>query len=245
MTKSAVSDWSTTASSNTDVGGISLAEGVMLPSAVNNAFREIMAQIATAGFVGATTTVTLTNKTLTAPTINNPTLVLKQGSAPTPTAEGDMQWDTDDDVIVVGDGTSQKRFYAPISGTWTPAFSATGCTFSYATQYGGYRKVNDLVTIWGELVLNTSGNTIVANTLSITGLPFTPAASPTRIPLFSEWTLNPTNYVQLQARISGSSTTMAIVGNTAAGGNTGAQNANAVLSATLGSVFRFSGQYLV
>lgn len=52
-------------------------------------------------------TETLTNKTLT-----TPTLTLKQGTSPTPTAEGDIQWDTDDDAIVVGDGSSQKIFRA-------------------------------------------------------------------------------------------------------------------------------------
>jgi len=46
MSKVAVTDWSTTAEDNTDVGGISLAENVMLPSAVNNALREVMAQVA-------------------------------------------------------------------------------------------------------------------------------------------------------------------------------------------------------
>lgn len=55
--------------------------------------------------VGLTATQTLTNKTLTTPTIT-----LKQGTAPTPTAEGDIQWDTDDNTIVVGDGASQKTF---------------------------------------------------------------------------------------------------------------------------------------
>ncbi|MCA9360082.1 hypothetical protein KC850_03530 [Candidatus Kaiserbacteria bacterium] len=55
--------------------------------------------------VGLTATQTLTNKTLT-----QPTLVLKQGAAPTPTAEGDIQWDTDDNQIKVGDGASTKTF---------------------------------------------------------------------------------------------------------------------------------------
>jgi hypothetical protein len=50
MSKDAVSDWDATAANNTDIGGISLAEGVMLPSAVNNSIREMMAQIKTAGF---------------------------------------------------------------------------------------------------------------------------------------------------------------------------------------------------
>lgn len=55
--------------------------------------------------VGLTATQTLTNKTLT-----QPTLTLKQGTGPTPTAEGDMQWDTDDNQIKVGDGSGTKTF---------------------------------------------------------------------------------------------------------------------------------------
>lgn len=53
MTKSQYSDWSATAGSNTDIGGISLAENVMVPSAVNNALRELMAQLKAAGFISA------------------------------------------------------------------------------------------------------------------------------------------------------------------------------------------------
>ena len=44
MAKNKISDWSSTAASNTDVGGINIAEG-MLPSDVNNAMREMMAQV--------------------------------------------------------------------------------------------------------------------------------------------------------------------------------------------------------
>jgi hypothetical protein len=46
MAKNSVSDWSTTASDNTDIASISLAEGVMRPPAVNDAIRAVMAQIA-------------------------------------------------------------------------------------------------------------------------------------------------------------------------------------------------------
>jgi hypothetical protein len=53
MPKTQVSDWDTTAANNTDIGGISLAEGVMLPSSVNNAIREMMAQIKSAGFASS------------------------------------------------------------------------------------------------------------------------------------------------------------------------------------------------
>lgn len=52
MAKNAVSDWDTTAANNTDVGGISIAENCAMAN-LNNAMREIMAQIKTAGFIGA------------------------------------------------------------------------------------------------------------------------------------------------------------------------------------------------
>jgi hypothetical protein len=52
MPKSAVSDWSSTAADNTDVGGISIAEGAAMAN-MNNAMREMMAQIKTAAYVGA------------------------------------------------------------------------------------------------------------------------------------------------------------------------------------------------
>lgn len=48
MSKDALDEWDTTAANNTDIGGITLAESVMLPSQVNNAFRELMSQLATA-----------------------------------------------------------------------------------------------------------------------------------------------------------------------------------------------------
>ena len=55
MPKSAYSDWSTTAASNTDVGGINIDEGCAMAN-LNNAMREIMAQLKTAGFVTASGT---------------------------------------------------------------------------------------------------------------------------------------------------------------------------------------------
>lgn len=50
MSKDAYADWDTTAANNTDIGGITLAESAMLPSQVNNAFREMMAQLKTGDF---------------------------------------------------------------------------------------------------------------------------------------------------------------------------------------------------
>ena len=44
MTKPNVQSWDPAATNNTDVGGISLAENIMRPPAVNNAPRELMAE---------------------------------------------------------------------------------------------------------------------------------------------------------------------------------------------------------
>ena len=42
--------------------------------------------------------------------LTQPTLTLKQSAAPTPTAEGDIQWDTDDNILLVGDGAAAQTF---------------------------------------------------------------------------------------------------------------------------------------
>ena len=44
MSKDKVSEWSATASNNTDIGGINISEGCA-PSGINNAIRELMAQV--------------------------------------------------------------------------------------------------------------------------------------------------------------------------------------------------------
>ena len=44
MAKNKISEWSSTPANNTDVGGIDIAEGCA-PSGINNAMREMMAQI--------------------------------------------------------------------------------------------------------------------------------------------------------------------------------------------------------
>jgi len=44
MAKNKISEWSSTPSNNTDIGGINIAEGCA-PSGINNAIRELMAQV--------------------------------------------------------------------------------------------------------------------------------------------------------------------------------------------------------
>ena len=83
MPKNKVSEWSVTASSNTDIGGININEGCP-PSGINNAIRELMAQVrdfqlgadgdgltvstlnATTATIGSVTATNLTATSLTA-----------------------------------------------------------------------------------------------------------------------------------------------------------------------------------
>lgn len=69
-------------------------------------------QLATTAFVHAerSNTATLTNKTLTDPTINagGGTLVLPAATTPAQTAEGSIVWDSDSDLLTVGTGTARK-----------------------------------------------------------------------------------------------------------------------------------------
>ena len=81
MAKNKISEWSSTAANNTDVGGINLGEG-MLPSDVNNAMREMMAQLKDqqAGYdgddftVGGNLVVTGTTSFASLSTVGNTTL---------------------------------------------------------------------------------------------------------------------------------------------------------------------------
>lgn len=61
-------------------------------------------------FVFKDHTQTLTNKTLTDPTINagSGSLVLPQGTTPAQTAEGQIFWDTDDELLTIGTASGRK-----------------------------------------------------------------------------------------------------------------------------------------
>lgn len=59
-------------------------------------------------------------------------------------------------------------------GTWTPAYSSTGATFSYTSQTGSYVKIGKQVTCTFNIVTSNATGTIT-NTLAITGFPYTSA----------------------------------------------------------------------
>ena len=68
-------------------------------------------------------------------------------------------------------------------GTWTPVFAGTGGQSgqAYSTQDGTYTKVGRLVTFSAVVELSTLGT--ITGYIKITGLPFTPAATPSIRPV--------------------------------------------------------------
>jgi hypothetical protein len=80
---------------------------------------------------------------ITGGSIGTTTITLKQGASAAPTAEGAIEWDTDDDLISVGNGSGTKQF-APLTPTnqviQTNLTLSTNCTWNgnaVPILYGG------------------------------------------------------------------------------------------------------------
>jgi len=133
-------------------------------------------------------------------------------------------------------------------GTFTPAFSGSGCTFSYLFQGGSYTKIGNTVHFIAAIVLNTSGNTVTANDVSMTGLPFARANDGATSYFKAEWGGSTTSYVSVSAVLASAGTSFTFKGATAAATtslSSGALDANALLHATNGSLVYVSGFYPV
>lgn len=117
--------------------------------------------------VGTTDPQTLTNKTLT-----TPSLTLNQSTTPTPTAEGDIQWDTDGNQIVIGDSVGQKIFSddtvvqnrANHTGTQLAStISDFQTTVSANTDVSGSKTKTDFITITQAVDLDIVENDTTLN----------------------------------------------------------------------------------
>lgn len=64
-------------------------------------------------------------------TITPSGLVIPSSAAPTPTAEGDAQWDSDDDFLLIGDASGQKNFFPSGKGSDLTAASSITVTSSF------------------------------------------------------------------------------------------------------------------
>jgi hypothetical protein len=52
--------------------------------------------------------------------VNQAPIILKQSTSAAPTVEGDIQWDTDDNRLKIGDGSGTKTFYPDVMADSTP-----------------------------------------------------------------------------------------------------------------------------
>jgi hypothetical protein len=111
--------------------------------------------------------------------LTQPALTLEQSTTPVPTAEGRVQWDTDDDCIAVGDGAA-TRIFLPI-----PASTAAGDIEYYtapkviarlAKGTAGQRlAMNDAATgpQWRDEIASSAAvdTSTGATTYDVTGIP--------------------------------------------------------------------------
>ena len=104
-----------------DAAARTITFGQQVTNADVIAFDVPIANFTIGGVVPATVsgTQTLTNKTLT-----TPALTLTQSAAPTPTAEGVIEWDSDDNVLKIGDGATTVTL-SPAAGAWEHVSSQT------------------------------------------------------------------------------------------------------------------------
>lgn len=84
--------------------------------------------------LGSMATQASTSVSVTGGAISATALTLVQSTTAAPTAEGRIEWDTDDDVLVIGTGAASKVF-APLSPT--VAVTETNRTFSTSCNWNG------------------------------------------------------------------------------------------------------------
>lgn len=95
-------------------------------------------------------TETLTNKSLTDPLISagGGALILPQSTTPAPTTDGDIRWDSDDNRIVVGDGSGQKIFYPDVTGIVlaTQQNSTSGTSIDFTSIPSGTKEITVMLS---------------------------------------------------------------------------------------------------
>lgn len=159
MPKTKISEFSSTAANNTDIDGINIAEGCP-PSTINNAIRELMAQLKDqqAGTSGDNFTVG-GNLTVTGSTTLGSALPIAQGGTGQTTASGAIN-------ALMPSQTSNSGRYLTTNGvsvSWGTVTPGTGTVSSVALQsnLSGISVTGSPVTTSGTLIL--SGTLAVAS----------------------------------------------------------------------------------
>ncbi|MFC1638582.1 beta strand repeat-containing protein, partial [Patescibacteria group bacterium] len=97
------------------------------------------------------------NLTIAGGTIGTSSIALVNSISPTPTIEGAIEWDSDDDRIVMGDGSGQTIFY---SG------QGAGGSFTLSADSGSDQAISDSNTL--ELAGGTNISTVASATDTVT-----------------------------------------------------------------------------
>lgn len=167
MAKNKISEWSATAANNTDVGGIDIAEGCA-PSGINNAIREMMAQVkdmvtgadGDSQTIGGNLSVTGTS-TLTGAVTAPAGITANLTGTVTGNITGNAQTVTNG-VYTTGNQTiaGTKTFSSTISGS----IDGNAATVTNGVYTTSDQTIGGVKTFSSNIVGNLTGNASTANT---------------------------------------------------------------------------------
>lgn len=95
------------------------------------------------------------------------TMVLPQGASSAPTAEGSVGWDTDDNLLKIGDGSAAQTFTPSVSGTYTPTIANDSNLLSSTAQLSTYLRVGNIVTVSGAHAFESSASGIIIASVTL------------------------------------------------------------------------------
>lgn len=181
MAKNSIREYSTTASSNTDIAGIGI-QGSNAVSNFDGAFRTIMKQLAD---TNAGTSPLDDTFAVCDPADVTKKVRIDAGTVATATTRVLTMPDADVTIssyasTLLDDTTAAAALVTlgVVQSTWTPAvtFATPGnLTVVYSFQHGRYNKVGKQVTVWFGFTTTTFTHTTAAGEFRITGLPFASA----------------------------------------------------------------------
>jgi hypothetical protein len=100
-------------------------------------------------------------------------------------------------------------------GTWTPNFVGTDIVFTLGQHAGLYTKIGNVVYIWGWIEASATATGTLANSVTITGLPFTSLNNARALGLVRPTNQSIINYpasgLELLMRVNSNSTVISLV----------------------------------
>jgi hypothetical protein len=153
MSKTKISEYSSTAADNTDIGGINIAEG-MAPSDVNNAMREQMSQLKE--FLDGSSGDTITTAKIVATTAT-----ILSGASVTGTATFNSA------VILSSSVTGTTASFSGATTIGGAAVLSSTLDVTGATTIGGAAVLSSTANITGATTIG--GAAVLSSTLAVTG----------------------------------------------------------------------------